>query len=228
METVVNSSNRTGTVDLAGQRDAEFAAVLDKLEADMKELRATYELYFMGVERNEPSKQRDAIKRTLRRLQESKPRNTAAKFRLQQMRARMISFENLWNRVTREREAGTYRRDVAKARRREAELAARRAAAKEAVRTDVPTVPPDRAAPARPRARTPEDLTDGQLQKLYQTYVGARRKCGEGIDLRYDEMASTLRKQVPRLRQKTGASAIEFKVVIREGRAILKAIPRHD
>jgi hypothetical protein len=39
-------------------------------------------------------------------------------------------------------------------------------------------------------------------------------------------MASSLRKQVPKLMESTGAKAIEFKVVIKGGHAVLKAVPK--
>jgi hypothetical protein len=56
--------------------------------------------------------------------------------------------------------------------------------------------------------------------------MGARRRCGEATDLRYEDMAAALRKQVPRLMSQTGAASVEFKVVIRAGKAVLKAIPK--
>jgi hypothetical protein len=241
------------------RREPDITPDLDALERDMNELRAVYELYFMGVEKNEPTQSRDAVRARLRQLGEKKPRNTAAKFRLQQLKAKFISFENHFNRVNRAREAGTYRRDVIRAERRAAQLEAQRLREEQPL-TGPPTeirgvapregeeltegllhgdsdtggqrVPPPRpggrADWSRPRASRAEDLSDRQLQRLYQTYVGARRRCGESVDVRYEDMASTLRKQVPQLMNRTGAKSVEFKVVIRGGKAVLKALPRHE
>jgi hypothetical protein len=234
--------------------DKEIEAEIDDLEKDMNELRATYELYFMGVEKNEPTTQRDLIKAKLRRWQELRPRNTGLKFRIQQLKARMVSQENYWQRIHREREAGTYKRDVAKVHRREAELARQQIEKARAENPRQATVhgagaPPvggqlmgsgelkggrsgaegpavSRDAMLRPRAASAEDLTEPKLKKLYQTYMGARRRCGEATDLRYEDMAAALRKQVPRLMSQTGAASVEFKVVIRAGKAVLKAIPK--
>ena len=243
--------------------EVDLGPDLDRLEKNMNELRATYELYFMGVEKGEPLPARNAVRAELRRLQESKPRNTSLKFRLQQAKARFVSLENHWNRINRERENGTYRRDVAKAERRQAELQRRQLEADRAQAHGDRTVAgaaaprangqpiagsdlhpersaavtaggaPDSAAPGasgpgRPRARRAEDLSDPQLQRLYQTYIGARRRCGESTDLRYEDMAASLRKQVPKLMAKTGAAEVEFKVVIRSGHAVLKALPKGE
>ena len=41
------------------------------------------------------------------------------------------------------------------------------------------------------------------------------------------ELAAALRKQVPKLINNTGAKSVEFKVVIRGGKAVLKALPKH-
>lgn len=241
----------------ASNPDKEIGGEIEQLEKDMHELRATYELYFMGVEKLEPVAQKDVIKAKLRRWQEMRPRNTALKFKIQQLKARMISQENYWQRTNRQREAGTYHRDRSKVKRREAELAR---AQIEAERTKDPrqaTVhgaeAPEmagqimasqdlqmgraradtraagaKASGGRPSARSAADLTDPKLRRLYQTYMGARRRCGETTDLRYDDMAASLRKQVPRLMQQTGAGSVEFKVVIRKGKAVLKALPKNE
>lgn len=226
------------------QQDKELVRDIDQLERDIDELRATYELFFMGVEKVEPQPQRDLVKGRIRRFQERRPRNTALKFRIQQLKARLVSLENYWQRTLRQREAGTYHRDVARLERRQAERARQEAAARaaqaaspaasengEAVDSRVLAAGggPARGAPAtshRPRASSADDLTEPKLRKLYDTYLGARRRCGESTELRYEDMASALRKQVPKLMTKTGAKSVEFKVVIRSGKAVLKALPR--
>ena len=213
----------------SGPHEGEVQAEVEQLEKDINELRATYELFFMGVERVEPQPQRDLIKSKLRRFQEQKPRNTALKFRIQQLKARMVSLENYWNRTQKQREAGVYHRDLARVKRKEAELAKQNVSAVGSVSSSTANKQPQSGQTSlRPRASSAEDLTDAKLKKLYDTYLGARRRCGESTDLRFDDMASELRKQVPRLMNKTGAHSVEFKVVIRSGKAVLKALPRID
>jgi hypothetical protein len=244
--------------------DKEIANEVEQLEKDMNELKATYELYFMGVEKVEPRPQRDLMKSTLRRWQEAKPKNTGLKFKIQQLKARMVSLENYWERISRQKEAGTYKRDVIKAKRRDAEMEAKQLAAEkkqagvgpqgaltkdlragaigegqaltgaalQAGKSGADTAgrPAAQGQPdpgmARPRAASADDLTEPKLRKLYQTYVNARKRCGEAVDLRYEDMAAALRKQVPKLMKETGAKSVEFKVVIRSGRAVLKALPK--
>lgn len=255
----------------------ELQKDIDQLDKDLDELRSQYELYFMGIEKAEPIVPRDLIKAQLRRWKEMPIKNTAIKFQIQQLKARMVSLENYWQRVQKQREDGTYKRDQARVQRRERELAeleakkkAKAAQAKggpeaakgEGAQTQlaggqVPNAKGDgkvvtgaelhagksaaetagrggaqaRATTggdmARPSATSADDLTEPKLRRLYQTYIGARKRCGEPVDLRYEDMAAALRKQVPKLMQTTGAKAVEFKVVIRSGRAVLKALPKH-
>ncbi len=214
--------------------DRDLGVELDAIEKDLDELRAAYELYFMGVEKLEPASQRDLVKARLRRLQERKPKNTALRFRLQQLKARMVSLENYWQRTLRQREAGTYHRDLARMKRRaQPAVTERPAEVPTADRSEPRTEPPPRpalparpSAPTRPVARSAEDLTDPTLRRLYDTYMGARKRCGESTDLRFEDMATTLRRQVPKLIEKTGAREVEFKVVIKGGKAVLKALPK--
>jgi hypothetical protein len=42
----------------------------------------------------------------------------------------------------------------------------------------------------------------------------------------YDSVAASLRKQVPELMKQHGAKSVEFKVIIKDGKAVLKAVPK--
>src|SRR5512147_536129 len=87
------------------------------LEEDLERLKARYEMWFLGVEKREPNRDRDEIKRRVERIKSAFTRNTGLKFRLQTLAARFLSYERMWLRSAREKEEGTYRRDLFKARR---------------------------------------------------------------------------------------------------------------
>src|SRR5262249_1667575 len=117
---------------------------------------------------------------------------------------KLISFERMWDRTLREMEEGTYKRDVFKAKLRQTRDAAKQ-------------------KQAAPKAA---DIPDEKLRRLYDTYLVARQRCGEPTDgISYESVASRIRAQVPQLLEKHKAKNIEFKVVIKGGRAVLKAIP---
>ena len=79
------------------------------------------------------------------------------------------------------------------------------------------------AAPSKGGA----DLSDSRMRAVYDAYVAAKRKGGEDTSkLTYEAVAQTLRKQVPELLEKTKAKGVDFKVVVQDGKAQLKAVPK--
>ena len=135
-------------------------------------------------------------------------RNTGVKFRINTLFAKLISFERLWDRTLREIEEGTYKRDVFKAKYRMNR------------REETP-------AAVRPQARA--ELSDDKLRRLYDTYLVARQRTGESVEgMTFEGVAQRIRAQVPQLMAKHQAKSVEFKVIIKGGRAILKAIPHTE
>ena len=62
---------------------------------------------------------------------------------------------------------------------------------------------------------------------IFDAYVMAKKRCNEDVSkLSYDSLSQTLRKQVPELMKQHNAKSVEFKVVIKDGKAILRALPK--
>jgi hypothetical protein len=226
----------------------ELEANLVRLEEALEELKARYEMYFLGTERREPNRDRDELKKRILRVKDAFTRNAALRFRIQSLHARYLSYERLWLRSAREKEEGTYRRDLFKAR-----LHAKQVPAPEPLSpATVPGTPvsaappPPLSATARPGAAPSPEATprpgapaappppaavprlgETELRELYDAYVSARRRCNEDVSrLTYDALAKTVSKQIPELMAKHKAKSIEFRVVIKDGKAVLKAIPK--
>ncbi len=99
-------------------RTEELRDECEKLEEDLEKLKARFELYFLGIDRREPSREREETKRRVARMKGEFTRNTGLRFRIETLHARFLSYERMWLRSAREKEDGTYRRDLLKARRR--------------------------------------------------------------------------------------------------------------
>lgn len=299
-----------GDVEQASKECAE-------LESDIPELRASYEQYFLGLERLPPTKKHDAIKKRVKSLKGQFIRQTALKFRIQSIAQKLVTYERLWERTLKEIEAGTYSRDIFKAKLHQnkrkggekaksgddasfdvdedldlsdldaddldsALAAAASAVAKPAVvppppppavsppsvrpvTGSMPTIAPVAPLPAKPvtgsrptitaamstpsqpglKPATPAaarpsqppapvgaamgGLTDQKIKAIYDAYVMAKKRCGEDTRaLTLDSVASTLKKQVPELMKQHKAKAVEFKVVIKDGKAVLRALPKEQ
>ncbi len=303
----------------------------NELDAELAELRAAYEQYFMGNDRLPPVKKHDGFKKQYMKLKSSFVRQTAAKFRIESIGQKLLTFERLWERTIQQIEAGTYKRDLMRLKRHqkkdpkkqsadsdfdvdedldlsdlddgaddlasalaaaEASASARVAAALQikpvtgiapsimpvtpagGVRPVVtpplglkpltpailprPSGPPKINAPlaasapafkppsisgSNPAIRVPVTgsnpalrpaaaggdggLSDTKVKAIYDAYVMAKKRCGEDTRaVTLDSVASSLRKQVPELMKQHNAKTVEFKVVIKDGKAVLRALPK--
>ena len=73
---------------------------------------------------------------------------------------------------------------------------------------------------AAPPAKTAASMDEDRMKKVYRTYVAARKRCNEPTDrLSFDKVASSLRKQY-----EAKGGSVDFKVVIRGGKAVIKTV----
>ncbi len=86
--------------------------LLDELEERIEKLKMEYDRYFLGLERFEPVKQRREVERLVRYLRSQVISNTALKFRFHMLIQRLTTYKQYWDRVQRQIEEGTYRRDL--------------------------------------------------------------------------------------------------------------------
>ena len=186
----------------------KLAEALDAVDEDLTNLQVLYEKYFLGIDRRPPDTERKSVSKRLREMRTTTIKNTGLKFRINTLFAKLISYERMWDRTLREIEDGTYKRDVFKAKYRIAQRDAKHKGAPE-------IAPPQKL-----------ELSDEKLRRLYDTYLVARQRTGEPTDgISFDAIASKIRAQVPLLMEKHKAKSVEFKVVIKGGRAVLKAVP---
>jgi hypothetical protein len=212
----------------------ELEAEASRLEDDLEELKARYEQYFLGIERKEPARAREEMRKRVLRVKEAFTRNTGLRFRIQSLHARFLSYERLWLRSAKEKEEGTYRRDLFKARlhARGKEPVAPPPEPKPAPAA-APIAAPPAAAPRAAAARAPAApaapgaMSDAQMRALYNAYVAAKKSCNEDTSrLSYDALANTVSRQLPELMSRYKAKSVEFKVDVKDGKAVLKAIPK--
>ncbi|AKF09195.1 hypothetical protein DB32_006344 [Sandaracinus amylolyticus] len=87
-------------------------------EVRLARLKSLYEQYFQGIEKLEPAIPRKELERVLDILRKNQPRNTALRFRTQMLIAKYGTYVTYWQRIARQIEEGTYRRDVVRAQQR--------------------------------------------------------------------------------------------------------------
>jgi hypothetical protein len=221
---------------------AQVSQEVDSVEAALHALRGQYEQYFLGLEKRPPAKAHEQYKKRLAALKTVPSRNSALSFRIQSLQASTATYERLWTKTLQEMEDGTYRRDLFKARMRRKSADAIPAAAKQAAKgKDAEAKPADKKAEATPPATPtgsepqihiagtppPDPLAENRLRSVYRAYVEAKRRCNEDTTrLSFDAVVSSLKRQVPELLERHNARDVEYRVFVKDGKAILRAVPK--
>ncbi len=109
----------------------------------------------------------------------------------------------------------------------------------------LPEVPPPPPRPERPAAATlrpgqgvpadlslpkvapPPGMSETQMQALYRKYQQARRMVGQDAEgVKYEQLVQQLSRQTPGIMQQHAAAEVDFSVVVRDNRVVLKAVPK--
>lgn len=205
LNTIETQLRKQAHLPLTGRADIE--AALLGAESDLKALEIAYEQYFMGIERFEPSKERQILALRLRRLVSTHIPQTDVRFRLQNLNSRLQSLAAYWDRVLREIEEGRYQRHLT-----HMKLAARQAQGK----GSTPTV-------GKPPELSPLPLDP--VDKVYQELVKAHAGCQTPAPKR-EQVADFLQRQADAIRQRFGDRAVEMTVVVEAGKPKIRVRPK--
>jgi len=123
--------------------------LVSELETRVDRLRALYEQYFMGIEKTIPAVPHKDVERRIQVLRKEQIRNTAVRFRFQMIIQRYNTYQSHWQRICRQIEEGTYKRDRLRAERRQ------RAREEESVDVLLSSLPPPPAPDAMPQHEAP-------------------------------------------------------------------------
>lgn len=195
--------------------------MITALEKRIDETHRRYEMYFLGIERNEPSWFRDDCKRKIRDIGKLFFSNTGLKFKFQNLKARFTLHETYWNRILKQIEEGTYKRHRIRAAKlmdqRKQEASKRDEADKKEKRTALI----EKNKPSAPVG----SVSKGNVDKIYKDFVTIRKKLGESTNgVTPKALETSMRKRLTSLKEKYGERKVEFKVVEKNGKAVLTAV----
>lgn len=95
-------------------------------------------------------------------------------------------------------------------------------AAAPAPRVAAAAAPP--APPARPATSGPDEA---RMKRIYDDYVAARKNNNERVDnVKYESLQRSIEDMIPKLKEKHQGKAIDFEVVVRDGRVGLKPVTK--
>jgi hypothetical protein len=175
---------------------------LARLEADLRQLEAEYNMFFAGRLATPPWETRSRVEAVVRRLDRSPIQNTGLRFRFMTLQSRFATFVDLWDRGQRAREEG-----------RSGPFAQGRAGA-------------DGRRPGEARVLHVAAFHDPahekpKLEELYRSLATARREVG-APDMSFDKFAALVQSQVSKMRA-AGEGDVAFRVAVKDGKVALTA-----
>jgi hypothetical protein len=171
---------------------------LQRLEADLKQLEAEYNMFFAGRLPKPPWETRSRVEATVKQFDRGHMPNTGDRFRFTTLQSRFAAFIDLWDRGLRAREEGR------------------------------PGPFTQQRGPVAPEKKAPEDrilhvssFVDpvreiDKLTDLYESLAEARREVGEEAPP-FHKFAELVKNQVKKLRQ-TGSPEVAFRVAVKNGK----------
>ena len=171
---------------------------LARLEVDLKQLEAEYNMFFAGRLPKPPWETRARVEAMVKQFDRGHIPNTGERFRFTTLQSRYAAFIDLWDRALRAREEG-----------RPGPLAQRRAPVEQEKKA-----PEDRivhVSSFRDPVREIDKLTD-----LYESLAEARREIGEDAPP-FHKFAELVKSQVKELRD-TGSPEVAFRVAVKDGK----------
>jgi hypothetical protein len=172
---------------------------LTRLEDEIRRLKVEYDVFFNGATAKPPTDTRYRVETMIKRLYDARGMTFGQRFRYNSLVSRFNVYKELWRRTLKEKEEGRRERDVG-------------AAAPEGgfVASTVRCIDPE----AEPE----------KVRELYDTFLLARRSCGERVQsLPYERFEQMIKAQVRQIKDRLKCEAIEFTVDVDGGAVRFKA-----
>ncbi len=187
---------------------------MDEVEQKMFLLKIEYEKYFSGIERIEPLREREEIRRIMRELSLEPMTAATQRFRYQSLKARFQSLELYWTRNLIQIERGTHPKMKFRA----------------DANAKLATVQPEALSVEQQevlRQRAEKSEREERAYKLvFDKYMEARAKCGQSTELSFEAVREALHKQVRLIKSTYQTENVKFRIMIEEGKAKVKAVPQ--
>ena len=181
---------------------------LDEFETRLFQLKIVYEKYFNGLEKLEPSRERDDTRRMLRDLEQERYNSTALRYRMNTLKARFTSIDLYIQRNLVMIERGTHPKFKFRA-----DLSERGQAGA------APTPPPPSPIVQQ------REREEAAYKAVYDKYVEMRRGAGITSDVPFQDLRNLLAKQVRAIKSRYQCDSVKFRVVSEEGQVKIKAVP---
>ena len=194
------SSKKKLTAHERAYERMDFRKELVRLEEMISELKVDYEQFLLGISPFRPDKLHNEVKRKIRAIRKAPFKQSWVNYKLRSLEGRYHTFNDYWERCNRQRDDGTYHRDVFKMNLRE------------------------KNALEDAREGTELGKASKQMSALFDTYRRAvEKQTGKKQEIDFSQFQKALRKQAKAHKEKFGEKKLGFKVVVKNGKVSIKA-----
>jgi hypothetical protein len=178
-------------------------ADIERLEAGIRELKIRYDMFFAGAIQKQPLELRSELERLIKRWANAPLRKYADRFHFNSLAARFTSLSEFWSRTLKGMEEGD---------------------------RPLPSLPDRPVADTErliARCRVHDAIAEQEsLKLLHARFLAARRKAGcDGRNVGFESFLHGISAQAERLRESSGCGEVELRLVLHEGKVLLKARP---
>jgi hypothetical protein len=178
----------------------DVRAELVQLEDEIAKLKVEYEQYFLGLNPFTPDKLHNDVRKHIRLLRKAPFKSSQMMYQLRVLETRYNTFNSYWQRILREKEAGTYIKDIFKANLRE------------------------QIAKDEAESQSAKGQVSKTMKALFDSYAGALEKAtGKKQSLDFDAFQKSLVNRAKDFREKNGNKKLTFKVVMKDGKVTVQA-----
>lgn len=204
---------------LQDEEAEKFERLLVDLQVRIRRVKREYELWFYGTADRPPYESRNELDNHVRRIRNKTPKGAVNQFKLGNILSMYQQLVELWDKTQRKMEEGgravwmaaAHRspleelQDANERRQEEARQAARKAKSAYVARIQSP------------------DGDDAEFRKVFNSYCAARKKVGESGEASYEKFKASLAKQTRGLIGSGKATAVAYRVEVKEGKVSIKA-----
>lgn len=170
-----------------------------EVEKALADLKISYEQYFVGVLPLAPETEHADLRRRMRLLKTLPFKNSALQFQARNLESCYQTYNTYWQRVIKQREEGSYRKDLFKAKIR-------------AAKVDSKSVPGAATKGAK------------GIETLYRRYKAAlEEQLGLPVQLDFDAFRKKITDQARQLHKKSGGKKLAFAVAVKGGKVTIQA-----
>ena len=170
-----------------------------QLEIKIKKLKIEYDQYFSGMLKIPPFKLHNDVKQLIKYFSNRNINNTALAFKYKSLAGRYSTYNALWARYLRKLEEGTFKKGSSF------------------------------SSPAPAAHKCKRGLTQAldQADLLYNEYISAKQSLNQNTnEIKIESVQEMVSKWTAQIKDKYKCNSVEFKVVIDDGRAKIKATPK--